>query len=103
MGQVTGQITLDGQPVTGLIVTFHPQARADSVNAVTRQAMGETDAEGRFALGTNARGDGAAVGKHRVVLVPGNREKPLPGKLPDDYEVEVEPGDNTIDIQLLSN
>lgn len=100
MGQVAGRVTLEGKPVPGLIVVFHPQARNDGVNAATRQAMGETDAEGQYRLGTNAPGDGAAVGKHRVELLPADRESRLPGILAADFVADVQPGSNAIDLQL---
>lgn len=101
MGQVTGQVTLDGKPVAGLFVTFHPLMRVGELNATTRQAMGETDSEGRYSLSTKTPGDGAALGKHRVVLTPIRQGAPMPGKLPPDFEAEVQPGDNIIDLQLL--
>ncbi|TWU28678.1 hypothetical protein [Bythopirellula polymerisocia] len=99
-GQVTGQITLDGKPVAGLFVTFHPQARSGELNALTRQAMGETDSEGKYNLSTKSPGDGAAVGKHRVVLVPIQQDVPMPGKLSPNFEAEVRPGVNVIDLEL---
>lgn len=100
LGQVSGQVTLDGKPVTDLIIVFHPTARADGINAATRQAMGETDAEGHYVLGTHSPGDGAAVGQHRVKILPAQREGGVPGILPSGYVAEVQSGSNTIDLEL---
>lgn len=102
MAQVTGQITYNGKPVSGLFVTFHPLRRSGEINAPTRQAMGETDSEGRYSLSTKTPGDGAAVGKHRVVLAPIRQGAPMSGKLPPNFEAEVLAGENTIDMKLLS-
>ncbi len=62
-----------GKPLDFYRVSFIPDGK--------RPASGMTDKEGRFALGTNAEGDGAAVGKHIVMVEyvgpPSNEE---PGK-----------------------
>ncbi|MEM7316316.1 MAG: hypothetical protein AAF497_24555 [Planctomycetota bacterium] len=100
MAQVTGQVTLDGQPVTEVFVVFQPQAEGDSNVAKTRSAMAEVDAEGKYVLSTNKQGDGALVGKHKVMLTPVNRNAQLPGRLAPNYMVTVEPGENTIDLKL---
>jgi len=67
-GQVNGQLTINGQPGAELRVEFHPDA---ALGTKGPSSSGETDAEGRFklfyALGDKT-GEGAAVGKHRVVI-----------------------------------
>jgi hypothetical protein len=62
MGQVTGKVTANGQPVVGANVTFE-----DPVNHV--RANGVTDNSGTYSLSTNAQGDGAPVGAYRIAVV----------------------------------
>ncbi|MEQ8211385.1 MAG: hypothetical protein RH917_16290 [Lacipirellulaceae bacterium] len=101
MGQVSGQVTLEGEPVADLFVIFHPRVKDGGINAPTRQALGETDAEGIYSLSTKTPGDGAAVGKHQVELAPIQQGSPVPGKLAPGFEAEVQAGENTIDLVLL--
>ena len=58
----SGVLTWKGKPLPGFIVSVHP---ADGKHI----ASGTTDAEGRFTLGTNAVGDGAVAGTHKVSVV----------------------------------
>lgn len=57
-----GVLLFKGKPLPGFLVSLHP---ADG----KRTASGLTDAEGRFSLGTNALGDGAIAGTHKVSVV----------------------------------
>ncbi len=58
LGRVTGKVTLDGEPLAGVIVNFQPESG--------RVATAETDAQGNYDLvyiyGTN----GTKVGKNTV-------------------------------------
>jgi hypothetical protein len=56
----SGVLTHKGAPIEFYQVLFFPK---DS-----RPAMGVTDAEGRFTLGTNEPGDGAVAGSHKVAV-----------------------------------
>jgi len=58
----SGVLTFKGKPLSGFIVTLHPSGEQ-------RTASGTTDAEGRFTLGTNAPGDGAVAGNHKVSVI----------------------------------
>jgi hypothetical protein len=58
-----GLVTLDGKPVDGATVTFHPEAKEG------RAATGLTDAEGVFQLQTFAEADGALPGAYKVTVV----------------------------------
>lgn len=58
----SGTLTFKGKPLSGFIVTLHPAGDQ-------RTASGTTDAEGRFSLGTNAPGDGAVAGTHKVSVI----------------------------------
>lgn len=66
-----GVVTMDGQPVAGAAVTFHP---ASGVGGGPPQrdlkpaARAKTDAEGRFRLWTFEEGDGAVPGEHVVTI-----------------------------------
>lgn len=59
--EVSGVVTLDGQPVEGATVGFAPESGG-------RPASGVTDASGAFTLSTFAPGDGAVPGKHKVTV-----------------------------------
>jgi hypothetical protein len=66
LGEVTGKVTLDGQPLAGAIVTFYPQEG--------RPSIGMTDSEGNYELGFTASEKGAVVGKHTVRITTGAGE-----------------------------
>jgi hypothetical protein len=59
---VNGIVTLDGRPLARATVIFIAQ------DAAGRDANGFTDAEGRFALMTNAPKDGAMPGSYKIVV-----------------------------------
>lgn len=56
----SGFLTHKGAPLEFYRVSFFPKDN--------RPAMGETNAEGKFTLGTNKPGDGAVVGNHKVAI-----------------------------------
>lgn len=66
-----GVVTLAGQPLADVNVTFTP--------AAGRPATGRTDATGRFTLSTFVAGDGAIPGVHRVTLSLPAIDVPMPG------------------------
>lgn len=82
---VTGSVTLNGQPAKDAEVIFTPSKG--------RVASGATDASGRFALSTNAPGDGAVPGDHKVTIVeyyPPGKPPPMssggpPSRFPQQY------------------
>jgi hypothetical protein len=57
-----GTLTFQGKPLEGYQVTLLPTDGR-------RPATGITDNAGRFTLGTNSIGDGAAPGLHKVAIV----------------------------------
>lgn len=67
---VSGTVTLNGQPVDGATVVFVPKTAVQGAQAAGQQgpqvATGETDAQGRYQLGTFAKGDGAVPGEYLV-------------------------------------
>lgn len=58
----SGVVTFKGQPLAGYQVVLMPEGDR-------RPAMGVTDSEGKFTLGTNSPGDGAPAGKSKVAIV----------------------------------
>lgn len=56
---VAGSITLDGKPVAGCNIAFHP---ADG----GRPAVGMSDWLGRYELSTQKKGDGAPPGRYQI-------------------------------------
>lgn len=54
-GEVTGKITINGKPVSGLYVSFVPQEKV-------RPAMGKTDAEGNYKAQFLAKQSGVPLG-----------------------------------------
>jgi hypothetical protein len=58
MYKVSGKVTVAGQPIQDITVTFMP--------AAGRPASGITDSSGNFTLATFSPGDGAVGGKHKV-------------------------------------
>lgn len=59
---VRGQVLLDGLPLEGADVAFHPQVGEG------RNLTATTNADGRFELTTHAPGDGAEAGKYGVSI-----------------------------------
>ena len=94
-----GQVTLDGEPLPGVVVEFQPAAAGGTA------AFGLTDASGRYSLMRTAFQSGVAPGKYLVrVYVPceddsaawcgaGCELAPLPAgyRFPTDLRATVEP------------
>ncbi|MCA9234823.1 MAG: hypothetical protein KDA44_05105 [Planctomycetales bacterium] len=61
LAPVSGQVLLDGQPLTtGAVITMPPQGRG---------ARGVIGSDGRFTLSTGDLGEGATIGRHAVAVV----------------------------------
>jgi hypothetical protein len=58
LGQVTGQVTMDGEPLPNAVVTFSPVEGG-------RSSIGRSDASGKYELIYLDR-KGATLGEHRV-------------------------------------
>ena len=66
---VSGRITMDGKPLADARVTFFPLRAAEANTSQSPpEAMGTTDAEGRYQLKTVFDDEGAAPGRNRVVI-----------------------------------
>ena len=106
-GEVTGTVTLDGQPLVGATVEFQPQEGSPS--------YGETDTEGRYRLGYTPEKPGAVVGEHTVristyrVKGPPGAQEEVPERVPPEYNTEstvtreVKPGENVFDFPIKTS
>jgi hypothetical protein len=105
---VSGRVTFNGQPVGPGTVIFVPD---DPSGTSGRSAVGQFAEDGIYRLTTTNDGDGAVVGRHRVIIQPaGTDESTTPAKsqIPLRYAdpqvsgltAEVESGTNTIDFPL---
>ena len=110
--QVSGSVTLDGSRIGPGMVVFAPVEGG-------KPATGSIESNGSFTLNTS-REPGLAAGKYKVAVsireLPENVKRSdqiPPGKLliPENYEqsttsgleYEVEPGQNSIDIDLTTS
>src|SRR5712691_12255852 len=62
--KVRGMVKLDGQPVEGAVVVFENDGQGG------RPAVGQTDKDGVFYLGTFKSEDGALRGDYKVTIMP---------------------------------
>ena len=106
LGEVEGIVTMDGEPLAGAKVQFHPLA-AVRAGSEKSDSMARTNPEGRFKLRYVAEVMGACTGQHIVFI-----RKIVPGKgdlVPVEYNLKtklrfnVEPGMNEAKFELLSN
>lgn len=65
--QVTGVVTVNGQPLDRVVVRFRNTNSTVTGNAA--EPTGSTDAEGKFALSTSGDQDGAVAGEYVVTFL----------------------------------
>jgi hypothetical protein len=65
LAEVQGKVTLNGTPLSGVVVTFYPDGVGKDSPPYAR---GTTDDAGHYKLTTQDSKPGAVVGKHRVVV-----------------------------------
>ena len=102
LGQVSGVVTLDGQPLPNATVEFSPEQG--------RPSIGKTDEEGHYELQYTQDETGAKIGPHKVRIrtfdyaTPDAAER-VPAKYNEQTELtaDVTPGSNTIPFELESN
>lgn len=95
---------------------FVPTTESAAAGRSGRPAVGAVGADGRYVLGSDGHGDGAVIGKHKVLysapsvafpagktLEPGQSApvSPYANLVPKQEEVEVKAGSNTIHIELV--
>ena len=103
LGEVSGVVTLDGEPLADAVVQFN--------TANARTSQGHTDRRGRYELLYTGDTKGAVVGRHRITVSKlvsdpqfGHRET-----LPERYarggtiRREVKAGKNVINLELESD
>ncbi|MFH1267526.1 MAG: hypothetical protein ABIK89_17525 [Planctomycetota bacterium] len=99
LGKARGTVTLDGKPLAGVIIRFHPQTG--------RAGTATTDSDGKYDLVYTYGVNGAKVGPNTVSFAWPDGEaggSPIPGKYAGESElkVEVKAGKNTFDFPLES-
>ncbi len=108
--EVTGVITLNGQPLGNAKVVFEPEEVREQ--ARRRASSATTNADGSYRLYYNPKAAGATSGKHTVTIfkLPGDSaeasdELSIPAKYNEKTELtaDVTEGDNTINFDLKSN
>jgi hypothetical protein len=106
MGEVTGTVTLDGNPTANLEVTFDPRDPGQGTTA-----LGYTKADGTYELHYPGDKTGVPVGQYTVSIVGAevDEEAGEPISIPERYNTQteltatVEAGSNTIDFDLTSD
>ncbi len=124
LGEVQGRVTMEGQPLANVQVTFAPEKSSEK--SPLPISTGTTDRDGSYRLKTTVGTAGAAVGSHRVIVEDiaadapseGNGreaqdEKPpavasVPSRVSQRYSTaaatplrrDVKLGDNTINFEL---
>jgi hypothetical protein len=114
---VSGQVTLNGQPLANATVGFQPIAAEGSMEAGPGSA-GTTDEKGMFVLKGLKGESGAWVGEHRVIISLVNtkagaddrrrggppQEETIPARYNTSTELTfaVRPGTNKADFNLTS-
>ncbi len=114
-GSVSGVVRINGRPQPKLLVRFAPDP--EKGNGLPASATGTSDAEGKYSLKYEFRGEegeGAPVGWHRVSVIDTavghtpQGQQPKPSAVPYQYSnpstspitKEVKSGDQTIDIDI---
>lgn len=115
---VSGQVTLNGEPVTFGNVVFKPVGKSGKDNKPGKAAVATLDDNGNYTLTTYKFHDGAVVGPHIVYWIPPGAEDlqediaeggPKPtGELarritygsPIALEFEVKPGNNQFNFEI---
>lgn len=106
LGNVSGKVTLDGQPIENAVLRFVPRGEGSV-------AVGRTDADGEYYLMFSLEVKGASLGEnvvristHDIDVDENGNEVSIPERIPakynDDSElvVTVEPGNNRHDFEL---
>ncbi|MCL4203148.1 MAG: carboxypeptidase regulatory-like domain-containing protein [Pirellulaceae bacterium] len=101
LGEVTGIVTVDGQPVGGLEVRFNPVGDAGGTS------LGYTKADGSYQLFYGGGGNGAVLGSHTVSVTAAETDgEGAPVQIPARYNVQseltfdVKAGKNTFNIEI---
>jgi len=103
LAEVTGTVTVDGQPTAGLEVRFDPQGGEGG------SSLGYTQADGKYEAFYSGGKKGAVVGAHSVHVNPAETDEGgVTIKIPAKYNTaseltfEVKSGKNTFDIAITT-
>ncbi|WP_254513780.1 carboxypeptidase-like regulatory domain-containing protein [Anatilimnocola floriformis] len=88
LGDVTGTVTLEGQPLPNVNVMF------ENTQKNTR-ATGTTDAAGKYRLSTNAKDDGATLGDCKIAVNQPGPADSSKGEGPRIFPVRYERADSS--------
>jgi len=104
--EVTGTITLDGQPLAGAHVIFEPIKTPDN-DVKAAASHGLTDETGTFSLVYVKDITGAVVGMHRVEISArnekGKERVPFQYNVRSTLAIEVKPDSEPLKFDILSN
>ncbi|TWT47846.1 hypothetical protein Pla111_14710 [Botrimarina hoheduenensis] len=67
LGEVSGVVSLDGEPLSGASLYFQPQRQGEGL-MVGPPSIGVTDERGHYTLKTSEGSYGAVVGPHKVSI-----------------------------------
>ncbi|MBA3315609.1 MAG: hypothetical protein H0T47_20270 [Planctomycetaceae bacterium] len=99
LGDVSGKVTLGGEPVVNVSVYFKPD--------IGRMSIGKTDENGHYIAMYLIDQEGVKVGPNKVWLeyAPDDLGPPIPPKYGSQSELktEVKPGDNVFDIEMKTS
>lgn len=106
LGEVSGTITLDGEPLKHAVITFQPQGG--------RPAYGKTVEDGKYTMMYTGSQSGATVGMNTITITNGGEKRDeetgkiwfqkeeVPAKYNSKTELkfDVQPGSQTHDFEL---
>jgi hypothetical protein len=104
LGQVTGNVTLDGNPLVDAELSFMPTKGG-------RTAMAQTDDQGSYTLIYSMKAYGGEVGENLVRIskyispkADGSQTQSIPARYNEQSELTftIKPGQNTYNIELTS-
>ena len=107
LGDVSGKITLNGEPLGDALVTFSPT----NTQGVGRTTYGKTGSDGMYHMVVSDNKDGAFIGENLVRVKTGDSKNDgslIKEVVPAIYNskskvlVEVKKGSNTFDFELES-
>jgi hypothetical protein len=117
MGQVTGKVTYNSQPVKDGDLTFTPVVAPGGGDDPRTPGIAAIE-NGSFTASTQKQGDGLGVGKYTVSFTARNPAWEAPdydgtgpepvapkseyaGLVPKETQVEIKPGNNDLTIELV--
>jgi len=108
LAEVMGRVTIDGQPVKGLMLHFEPSPQDAAGKVLLPPAYGFTAADGRYSLTCTGGKKGAVVGRNhvRITAAEGNGPRAQVSARyarDDSLWYDVKPGVNKFNIALHSD